>query len=285
MKIVFFGTPEFATRPLKALIEKGYSVIAVVTQPDSLLGRKKLLTSPAVKLVAQEHQIPVFQPENLKSEEFFETFKNLNSDICIVGGYGNLIPPRYLEVPKFGFLCIHPSILPKYRGPSPVQGAILNGDRETGVTIMVIDKEMDHGPIVSIEKYALSPDIFKEEAEKEMWDLGAKLLIKTLPKYISREVVPQPQDHNQATFTKLLTRTEGRIDWSKSAQEIYNQIRALNPEPGTWTMWNDKIINIKSAESIEGKLTLSVIQIEGKKETTLAEFLHGHPDFNVSQLK
>src|SRR3989344_5778335 len=143
----------------------------------------------------------------------------------------------------------------------------------------------DHRPILSEEKYTLKPDIFKEDAEKEIWNLGAKLLIETLPKYIAKEITPQPQNHNQATFTKLLTRDDSHIDWSRSRQEIYNQIRALNPEPGTWTTWQDKILNIKKAVLIDGKLSLVTIQLEGKKETSMSDFLSGHPNFDISQLK
>ena len=285
MKIIFFGTPDFATRPLDALITNNYSPIAIITQPDGEVGRKKMLVSPPVKITCQKHNIPIFQPETLKDDGFFEIFKNLNPDICIIGGYGKIIPKKYLDVPKFGFICIHPSLLPKYRGPSPIQGAILNGESETGITIIIIDSEVDHGPILSEEKYTLKPDIFKEDAEKEIWNLGAKLLIETLPKYIAKEITPQPQNHNQATFTKLLTRDDSHIDWSRSRQEIYNQIRALNPEPGTWTTWQDKILNIKKAVLIDGKLSLVTIQLEGKKETSMSDFLSGHPNFDISQLK
>lgn len=291
MKIIFFGTPDFATLPLQALITGGYSLVAVITQPDSVVGRKKVPISPPVKTTSQSYNIPVLQPDILKSDSFFEVFKNLDPDICIIGGYGKIIPKRYIDVPRFGFLCIHPSLLPEYRGPSPIQGAILNGELETGVTIIIIDSEMDHGPILSSEKYILRPDIFKEEAEKEIWDLGAKLLLDTMPKYVGGEIKPREQDHSQATFTKLLNREDGRIDWSRPHKEIYNQIRALNPEPGTWTTWNDKILNIKTAsfaKATEGhneQLKLLTVQLEGKKETSMTDFLSGHPDFNISQLK
>ncbi len=285
LKVIFWGTPDFAIHPLSALMESGYSIIAIITQPNKITGRKKLLKPPPVKVAAQNYHIPVLQPNKLKDDQFFEEFKNLAPDICIVGGYGKIIPERYLLVPKFGFICVHPSLLPKYRGPSPIQGAIMNGEPETGIGIIIMDKEMDHGPILSEVKYHLKPTEYKQEAEQEIWKLGGKLLIETLPKYIAGKIKPRIQNHEQATFTKLLTREDARTDWSRPPQEIYNKIRALNPEPGTWTTWNNKVFNIKKAKLIDGKLTLITVQLEGKKETPMTDFLSGHPDFNISQLK
>lgn len=285
MKIIFFGTPDFTVPVLQTLVDCGYQVSAVITQPDSEVGRKKALNPPPVKQAAEQLGIKVFQPTSLKDDAFFETFKSLEVGLVIVAGYGRIIPEKYLSIPRYGFLCVHPSLLPKYRGPSPIQTAILNGDKETGVSVMLIDKEMDHGPVLSIEKCELEPTATLQDAEKKLWGLGAQLLIKAIPPYIDGSLKPQEQNHNQATFTKLLTREDGRIDWSKPAQYTYNQIRALNPNPGTWTIWNGKIINIKKAEFYDDKIHIKTIQMEGKKDISFEEFLRGHSGFDISHLK
>lgn len=283
LNIIFFGTPDFAVPALKSLSASAYHIAAVFTQPDKPIGRKQVLSPPPVKFKAESLKLKVFQPNTLKDDRVFNDFKNLNPDICVIAAYGKMIPKRYLDVPTYGFLNIHPSLLPKYRGPSPIQTAILNGERETGVTIMVVDEEMDHGPILAQQEFPISNFQFLK-LQKELAELGAKLLIKTLSEYINGDINPMKQNHNQATYTKLLTREDGRINWNKSARETYDQIRALNPEPGTWSIWKGKIMNIKKAEFADGKINIQTIQIEGKKEMTFQEFLNGHPDFTVSEL-
>ena len=280
-KIIFFGTPDFAMPVLEALTKNGYNV---------------------------SH----FQPKSLRDDKIFKEFKNLKPNICIVAAYGKIIPSKYLEIPKYGFLNIHPSLLPKYRGPSPIQTAIFNGDKETGVSIMLVDEKIDHGPILASEKLKIQNEKYYKELEKKLSELGAKLLIKTLPKYISGEIKPREQDHVQATFTKLLTREDGRLNWNQSNEQIYNQIRALNPEPGTWTTWKGKVINISNLttpgvvnqqviniiDSMSkkpgavikinddiaigtgtGYLFIKSIQLEGRKEMNIKSFINGHPNF------
>ena len=249
LKIVFFGTPDFAIPALKLLIESRYHISAVFT------GRGP------IKILAQERKVKAFQPVSLKKakprsdaqsasttgdEQVFETFKLLNPDLCIVAAYGKIIPKKFLDIPRYGFLNIHPSLLPKYRGPSPIQTAILNGDKETGVTIMVVDAEVDHGPILKQTTYNLQPTTHYKEVEKDLAEIGAKLLVEILPEYIRGETKPKEQEHSQATITKMFYRNDGRINWSESCEKIYNQIRALNPEPGTWTIWKSKVINISN---------------------------------------
>ncbi|OGN07430.1 MAG: methionyl-tRNA formyltransferase [Candidatus Yanofskybacteria bacterium RIFCSPHIGHO2_02_FULL_38_22b] len=314
MKIVFFGTPDFAIPALKSLINFDYHIEAVVTQPEKPVGRAKVILPSPVKKVALEYDIKVFEPHSLKKdEEFFKQFKHLNSDICLIAAYGKIIPSQYIELPKYGFINIHPSLLPKYRGPSPIQTAILNGDTKTGVTIMKIDEEVDHGSILSSKSYYLPPNTYYSQAEQELARLGAELLIETIPKYLNEEIKPREQDHSQATFTKIITREDGKIDWNKSAEEIYNQIRALNPEPGTWTIWQNKILNIIKTDYLDVQLPrnlevehpgtvfklnndiavvtqkcyliLKQIQLEGGKEMDAKAFLNGHPDFLNSTLE
>ncbi|MEK7603941.1 MAG: methionyl-tRNA formyltransferase [Patescibacteria group bacterium] len=284
IKIIFFGTPDFAVPALKLLADSGYQIVAVFTQSDKHIGRKQVLSPPPVKFKADNLKLKVFQPKTLKDNQVFEDFKNLNPDICVIAAYGKMIPKRYLDVPARGFVNIHPSLLPKYRGPSPIQTAILNGDKKTGVTIMLVDEEMDHGKILSSIEYRISDDKNYEGIEDDLAGLGAKLLIETLSEYINGNIQLTEQNHEQATYTKLLTREDGRIDWNKSALETYDQIRALNPEPGTWSTWKGKIINIKKAELADGKINIQNIQIEGKKEMAFQEFLNGHPDFTISDL-
>lgn len=286
VKVVFFGTPDFAVPALKYLVDFGYDVIAVVTQPEKPVGRAKVVMPSPIKKAALEMKIEVLEPHNLKQDaKLFERFKHLNPDICVVAAYGKIIPPRYLEIPKYGFVNIHPSLLPKYRGPSPIQTAILNGDNKTGVSIIVVDNEVDHGPLLAQQTYNLQPKTYNIQTSGELFALGAKLLIETLPKYINGDIKPQEQDHSQATFTKMLSREDGRINWSQPAEKIYNQIRALNPEPGTWSLWKGKVVNIKKAKLTDDKLEIETLQLEGKRETPLWEFLNGHRDFDISQLK
>lgn len=288
IKIVFFGTPSFAIPVLKELLGSKYNVVAAFT------------ANGPIEFEAKERGIKVFKPTSLKKdlpaqagEKVFEQFKILNPDLCIVAAYGKIIPPRYLEIPKYGFLNVHPSLLPKYRGPSPVQTAILNGDTETGASIMLVDSEVDHGPILASAKYIIPKTKYNVEIATEVFELGAKLLVEILPKYIDGKLRPREQDHGQATFTKMFSRENGRINWGEPAEKIYNQIRALNPEPGTWTLLRSsgtsegqaKIINIKKAELRDGKINIQTIQIEGKKEMPFKEFLNGYPDFDISQLE
>lgn len=312
MRIVFFGTSDFAVPALKSLLNFGYEVAAVVTQSEKPVGRQRIIIPSPVKKAALENHVLVLEPHNLrKDDKAFEEFKGLNPDICIVAAYGKIIPPQYLEVPKYGFINIHPSLLPKYRGPSPVQAAILNDEMETGVSIMLVDEQMDHGPLLENRKWKIESGKYYREIEKELAEEGAELLLETLPKYISGELKPKEQNHDQATFTKLLKRSDGRIDWNRTAEEIYNQIRALSLEPGTWTTWKSKILNISTCEvenistsQVEdhkpGKvvkvnnsiavatkkcyLILKQIQLEGGKEMDAKLFLNGHPDFLGSKL-
>ena len=286
MTIVFFGTSEFAVPALEALHEAGFD-LTVITMPDQPMGRKKILTPPPIKITAEKLGLKILQPPKLKDDTFFEEYKSLQPDFCVIAAYGKIIAERYIDTPEYGFLNIHPSLLPKYRGPTPIQSAILNGDTETAVTIMQIDKDMDHGPILMQKKYAIGPDETFLELHDRLANEGSKLLIEIIENFST--ITPHEQDHSQATFIKIYERADGKIDWSLSPQEIYNQIRALNPEPGTWTTWQDKILNIQEArikkqESRE-ELEIIKLQLEGKKETSFADFLSGHPSFDISQLK
>ncbi len=284
MKIVFFGTSAFAVPALKKLSEAGYDIRTVITQPDQPAGRRKELTSPPVKLTGGEVGAPVLQPATLKDDAFFERFKALEPELAIVAAYGNIIPQRYLDVPARGFLNIHPSLLPHYRGPSPIQTALLNGDPETGITIMKVDNQVDHGPIVAQTKIPIGITEAYPELHDRLAKRGAELLIAAIPDYIAGSSALVPQDDSKATFCRMLTREDGKIDWSWPPEKIFNHIRALNPEPGAWTTWRGQILNIRKASLKEGQLHIEVLQLAGKKETSLTEFLQGRPDFDPSDL-
>ncbi len=304
--ILFFGTPEFALPALAGLINAGWRVVGVVTQPDEPKGRKRVLTSPPVKILAAKYNIPVFQPKNLELGTW-----SLNipiADIFVVAAYGKIIPKAILDLPRLGAINIHPSLLPRWRGPSPMQAAILHGDSETGITIMQMDEQMDHGPIVASSKFQVPNSKFSyPKLHDQLARLGAELLMGTLPRWIADEITPVPQDESQATYCKLLTKNSGRIDWGKPAEEIERMIRAFQPWPGTWTIWKtdagDRRIRIEEADVVDvappagggagmvwqnatyplliqtkrGSLAIKKLRMEGKSATDPASFLRGHP--------
>jgi len=300
-KIIFFGTSEFTVPALKALMGGGYGIVAVVTNPDEPVGRKKVLTPPPVKVVAEKYGIKILQPKRLlNNPEFAEELKNLKPDVGIVAAYGKIIPAEIINLLRHGILNIHPSLLPKYRGPTPIQTTILNGEKETGVTIIKIDEEADHGPTIASEKLKMQNEKFIDLQEK-LAELGTNLLIKILPDYLADKITPQPQDHSQATFTKKFARDDARINWDKAAEEINRQIRALNPEPGVWTTWNGKMLKILEAGvmdeesrqngqvfqkenkttvgTVEGLIVLKTVQLEGKKSMSAEDLVRGNGNF------
>ena len=282
IRAIFFGTPEFSRIILQALVETAaVTVLAVVTKPDRPVGRKKVLTPSPVKILAKNQGLEVLTPTKLDTT-LSSLLSPLHPDLIVVAAYGKIIPPTVLAVPKYGCLNIHPSLLPKYRGPSPVQFAILNGEEKTGVTIILMDDKMDHGPILVQTAVPITPSDTEESLTTKLARVGADLLIQTIPRWVAGEIEPQPQDHIQATYTKLLTREDGRIDWRKPHHEIERQIRAFHPWPGTYTTAtklrskisnskyqipnNDKRIKILKAHlNPGGNLVLDEIQIEGKK--------------------
>ncbi|OHA00650.1 MAG: methionyl-tRNA formyltransferase [Candidatus Sungbacteria bacterium RIFCSPHIGHO2_02_FULL_47_11] len=242
-RIIFLGTPDFALPPLDTLINNGYNVVAVVTNPDELVGRKQILTPPPIKFFAGKYKIPVYQPVNLKIKNW--KLKIPESDLYIVAAYGKIIPREILEIPKHGVLNVHPSLLPRWRGPSPIQYALLNGDTKTGVTIIQMDELMDHGPVLMQRELSISKITYLQ-LHDELARLGATLLLETLPQWLNGKIKPTPQDDSQATYSKILTKESGRIDWSRTAEEIERKVRAFSPWPGAWTLWptNKKIDRI-----------------------------------------
>ena len=281
MKCVFFGTPEFAAIILEKLIKVGFIPEAVVCNPDRPVGRKKIITPSPVKARIMNYElgirdkIKILQPEKLDFSLFI--IPNSSFDVFVVAAYSQIIPKEILEIPRLGTIGVHPSLLPKYRGSSPIQSAILNGDKETGVTLYLMDDKMDHGPILSQRELEFS--IFNFQFSilyQKLAELSADLLIETLPKFLNREIEPITQNESQATYTKKFITEDGRIDPEdlsaaqngaslEKAIMIERKIRALNPEPGVFTFINGKRVKLLEAKISEGKIVIIKTQIEGKK--------------------
>ncbi len=299
--LVYFGTPEPSKAVLAALFYTGsYDIKGVVTQPDRPVGRKHLIQKSAVKIFAETHQIPVFQPESFKNFQFpFAHF-----DIAVVYQYGLIIPSAILNLPRFGALNIHPSLLPRYRGASPMQNALLNGDSTTAISIIRMDEKMDHGPIIVQKILTIDPkDTYLTLSEKVTAE-AIPLLLNTIPAWLAGSISAREQDHASATFCSLFTRDDGKLDFSRSATELYNRFRGLTPWPGVWCLWKGQRLKLlKLALSTlslaagkieyhdnklyigcaEGSLQIEELQLEGKKAFLSDIFLQGHTDFIGSQ--
>jgi methionyl-tRNA formyltransferase len=274
---IFFGTPLFSKIILEKLINNNFLPKALITNPDRPVGRKKIITPPETKsLILEkklENQIKIFQPENL-NDNFINEIKNLRPEFGIICAYSKIIPNVLLNLFPKGILGVHPSLLPKYRGASPIQSAILNGEKESGITIYLLDDKMDHGPILIQEKINIE-NLYYNEALIKLANLGGDLLIKILPNFYQNKINPISQNENLATYTKKFKTEDGFInsnDLEKAQNEggaisfeIYNKIRALSFEPGVWTILNNKRMKIFEAEIIDSKLKLKKIQFEGQK--------------------
>ena len=313
ISIVFFGTSEFAVPSLKALLgdREGtfgagtpFKIISVVTQPDRPVGRHAKLEKPPVKLAAEHFGIPVLQFEQVKSDEAFEKLKALKADVAVVASFGQIIPQRVLDLYKYGMVNVHSSLLPKYRGASPIQAAIANGDKETGVSIMLIDAKMDHGPVLDKWSTKIEPTDTTATLTTRLADLGADLLVRTLPDYIDSKIEPVEQDHSQATMVKLLKREDGRLDpVTKSSAELERLVRANDPWPGTFIEIEGERLKVLTCE-VDGAtdlapgtryrvidlpaiacadgvgLVLTTVQPEGKPPLEGAAFLRGARDWS-----
>ncbi|MDP2704563.1 MAG: methionyl-tRNA formyltransferase [bacterium] len=286
MKYIFFGTPQFAAIILLKLIQAGMPPALVVTNPDKPAGRKQELTSPAVKERIKEKglRIKVIQPERLTPD----LFSDEEWDFFVVAAYGKIIPKSILEIPRLGTINVHPSLLPKYRGPTPIQTAILNGDAVTGVSLILLDREVDHGPILAEREHTMTYDDDYDTLAPKLAELGAEMLIEILPKYIAGKITPVPQDHAKATFTKKFTTADAEISCedlraalegnAKQAEHIHRMARALNPEPGTWVQADNnppaglpknKRVKILEVFVKGDTLKLARIQAEGKQPRDL----------------
>ncbi len=251
-RIVFMGSPEFALPALRALAEH-YQVVGVVTQPDRPAGRGQRLTPPPVKVLAEQLGLPVFQPQRLREPQAVEQLRRWNPDLIVVAAYGQILRPEVLNLPPWGCLNIHASLLPRWRGASPIQYAILHGDAESGVTIMKMDEGLDTGPILSQRSLPLASDETDESLSQKLAALGATLLLETLPHYLRGELVPRPQPQEGVTYAPLLKKEDGLLDFSKPAQELERRVRAFYSWPGAWFLWEDRPLKVLRARVVEGE--------------------------------
>ena len=309
LRVVFMGTPAFAVPALRALVERSYVVAGVYTQPDRRAGRGRKLRASPVKVFAEERGLPVFQPASLRQDaQARSTLAELAPDAVIVAAYGLFLPEEVLKLPRLGCLNIHPSLLPKHRGASPVATAILDGDETSGVTIILLDEGVDTGPILAQRETRIPDDETAEELTVRLFELGSELLVDTLDRWERGQIEPTPQNDNEASLTRRLEREDGRIDWRQPADSLARRVRAFTPWPGTFTTWKGRTLKILGAKLLdcpldgtpgtvarlddstiaviagEGALAMERIQLEGRQAMSAADFIRGYGDFISSTL-
>ncbi len=315
LRIIYMGTPHFAVPALEALIAHaapgellpdGYEIATVITRPDKPVGRGKEIIYSPVKQAAIAHGIPVWQPGSLKKPENIEGLAAYKADLYIVAAFGQILPQAVLDQPKYGTLNIHASLLPKYRGVSPISEAILQGDVETGVTIMLLDAGVDTGPILRARAIPIVEDETTGSLTDKLSRLGAETLLDAIPQWVQRKITPQPQDEQKASHTHMLRKEDGEISWERPAAVLAREVRAYNPWPGAYTHWRGRLLKIVSAhaQALEpgeevapgtvtlrkeaghsilaivtgsGFLEVDRLQLEGKKAMSTEEFLRGYP--------
>jgi methionyl-tRNA formyltransferase len=306
MKVVFMGSPAFALPALQALIVNKYDIKAVFTQPDRKTGRGQRMAACAVKSFATDAGLRVIQPESFKDATEVELLAELKPDIIIVAAYGQLLPEAVLKIPTHQCINIHPSLLPEYRGPSPVAAAILNGDAQTGVTMMLIERKLDSGPIIAQMTADIMDDDTTGSLTGRLASTGAELLVKTLPSWVAGSIQPVPQDESRASYTHREKKEDGALDWNRASVHLWRKVRAFNPWPGSYIKWMDTRINIMETIALpsmeegvvgqvvelprgsptrvavrtgDGLLGLIRIQPEGKREMNAGDFVTGHRNF------
>lgn len=297
------GTPEFSIPTLEKLSTQ-YPIVGVVTQPDRPAGRGRRVVASPVKEFALAEGIPVFQPEKLRRIEAVEHIRAWLPDLIVVAAYGQILRPAVLEIPQFGVLNVHASLLPRWRGASPVQGAILAGDTVTGVTIMKMDEGLDTGPILAQREVPIDPDETAGQLEERLAEVGAQLLVEVLPDYLDGRLEPQPQPEKGITLTRRFSKATAAIDWTNTAQALARHVRAFAPSPGAFTSWNDKRLKVLHAKAIsdstipvaapgtvflwgkfpavvtgEDALVLLQVQMAGKRPMSGDLFVRGRKDF------
>ncbi|HSN05151.1 MAG TPA: methionyl-tRNA formyltransferase [Nitrospira sp.] len=300
MRIVFMGTPEFAVPSLEALLKSDDQVVGIVTQPDRPKGRGQILTPSPIKVIAQREHIPLLQPLKMKAPEFLDALAGWKPDLIAVTAFGRILPGMILKLPPMGCVNVHGSLLPKYRGAAPVQWAVINGERETGITTMLMDEGMDTGAMLLQESLPISPDDTAGTLAPRLAAIGGRLLVETIRQLKAGTITPLPQDHSLATMAPILKKEDGLIDWTMSAGQLSNRVRGLSPWPGAytflggerWMIWkasrhpadNDgapgTIIGVtKQAIQVatgEGVLEMTEVQPANSKRLTVAQFLAGH---------
>lgn len=308
-KVVFFGTPRFGVPVLEALA-RHHQVLGVITQPDRVAGRGRVQRfTPAVKQAAQKLGLTVLQPARLRRDaEVLEWLRQSGADLFVIAAFGQLLPPTVLVIPPYGCIGVHASLLPDLRGAAPIAAAILRGDQETGVSLMLTDAGMDTGPVIAQRRIGIAPEDTAESLGEKLAHLGADLLIETLPAWLAGEITPVPQDDSLATYAPLIKKSDGLIDWQLSAEEIDRRIRAFSPWPGAFTFYLGKHLRILRARPLpdaeyteapgtvvegsqgigvvtaKGLLLLEMVQLEGKRGIAACEFARGQRQFVGSVL-
>lgn len=301
MKIIFMGTPDFAVRTLEALIGAGHEIVCVVTQPDKPKGRGKALQFPPVKECALKYGIPVFQPVRVKTPESVEELKKYGAELFVVAAFGQILSSEILHMPKYGCINIHASLLPKYRGAAPIQWAILNGETETGVTIMQMNEGLDTGDMLAKRVVLIEPSDTGDSLHDKLMAAGAELAVETIPRLVRGEIIPEKQNDADSCYARMLKKSLGNIDWSQDAVSLGRLVRGLNSWPGAYTAFRGKNLKIwevcagapedgaapgtivrVTKEAIEvqtgkGILILKSVQPEGKKRMQVKDFLLGYP--------
>ena len=300
MKLVFMGTPDFAVPCLEELIKAGHEIVGVFTQPDKSVGRKRVMTPPSVKVCAEKNGITVYQPDSVRTEESLTLMKELNPDCVVVVAYGKIIPSDMLKLPKFGFVNVHGSLLPKYRGAAPIQWSIIDGEKKTGVTTMQIDDGIDTGDMLEVSETEIGENETAGELFDRLAEMGGKLIVSTLSKLEKGELTPIPQDHEKSNYAKIISKEMALIDFNMSAENVFNLIRGFNPWPIAYTIIGDKRLKVFAAEKIgsvngkagevvssDGTLTVAFgdgnglkftdVQLEGSKRMSATEMLKGRP--------
>jgi len=250
MKIAFFGTPDFAVPTLERLMASRHEVALVVTRPDRPVGRRQILTAPPVVEAARQHAIDILQPKNLKSEEVGERLTSISVDAVVVVAYGKLVPARLLEIPRYGFINLHPSLLPRHRGPSPIQWALVCGDRATGVTTMQLDEDMDTGPILLQKRISIEDRETAEMLAPRLAALGADLIVRTLDELENGSLSAHPQPSDGTNVTPMLRRNFAKVDWSMPARQLINRLRGFTPWPGLYTKFRGGRMKIFGLEEV-----------------------------------
>ena len=300
MKLVFMGTPDFAVPCLEELIKAGHEIVGVFTQPDKPVGRKRVMTPPPVKVCAEKNGITVYQPDSVRTEESLSLMKELNPDCVVVVAYGKIIPSEMLKLPKFGFVNVHGSLLPKYRGAAPIQWSIIDGEKKTGVTTMQMDDGIDTGDMLEVSETEIGENETAGELFDRLAEMGGKLIVSTLSKLEKGELTPIPQDHEKSNYAKIISKEMALIDFNMSAENVFNLIRGFNPWPIAYTIIGDKRLKVFAAEKIgsvngksgevvssDGTLTVAFgdgnglkftdVQLEGSKRMSATEMLKGRP--------
>lgn len=305
MRLVFMGTPRFAVPVLEQLLQSEYEIAAVYTAPDARVGRGRNWSFSPVKEAALKHQLRLEQPATLKTAGEVEKLAALRPDLIVVAAYGQILRQEVLDIPRYGCLNAHPSLLPKHRGPAPVADAILSGDEITGTTIMLMDKGMDTGPILRQKEETIRPEDTTVTLEERLAEISAYLIQETIPLWIKGNITPQTQDDEKATYSRLITKEDGNIDWQMPAEKIARRVRALQPWPNCYTRWQGKLLKILEAvpvgtkagvpgkvimlsdsdtmvvgvETGMGILGLKKLQLEGKNALSSRDFIQGYRNF------